>query len=143
MPINAFVGQNRMQMISKRAGLFVKSKTKWVHPYKDHPTDRLKIKLILDEKIKGNRIVGLEARIEPGDVHQLHIHENEYVLVYSLRGKCVVTVGRKTRTVLPNTMIFIPPNVPHRFYNKFSSPWEGIAFAIGTKSEIKNIWMEG
>lgn len=131
-----------MQMISKKNGLFVKSKTKWIHPYKDHPTDRLKIKLILNEKIKGNRIAGLEARIESGDVHQLHIHENEYVLVYSLKGKCVVTVGRKTRTVLPNTMIFIPPKVPHRFYNKFSSPWEGIAFAIGTKTKIKNIWME-
>jgi len=129
-------------MISKRNGLFVKSKTKWIHPYKDHPTDRLKIKLVLNEKIKGNRIVGLEARIESGDVHQLHIHENEYVLVYSLKGKCVVTVGRKTRTIFPNTMVFIPPKVPHRFYNKFSNPWEGIAFAIGTKAKIKNIWME-
>jgi quercetin dioxygenase-like cupin family protein len=129
-------------MISKKNGLFVKSKTKWIHPYKDHPTDRLKIKLILNEKIRGSRMVGLEARIEAGDTHQLHIHENEYVLVYSLKGKCVVTVGRKTKTVPPNTMIFIPPKVPHRFHNKFSSPWECIAFAIGTKSEIKNIWMD-
>ncbi len=131
-----------MQMISKRNGLFVKSKTKWIHPYKDHPTDKLKIKLILNEKIKGNRIVGLEGRIEPRDTHQLHIHKNEYVLVYSIKGKCVVTVGTKTKTVLPNTMIFIPPKVLHRFYNKSSSPWECIAFAIGTKDKIDNIWME-
>jgi quercetin dioxygenase-like cupin family protein len=72
----------------------------------------------------------------------MHTHENEYVLVYSLSGKCQVTVGAKTETVFPHTMIFIPPKVPHRFYNKFSSVWEGIAFAVGTKSKISNTWME-
>jgi quercetin dioxygenase-like cupin family protein len=98
--------------------------------------------LLLDEKIKGDRIVGLEAKIEPGRVHQLHIHKNEYVLVYSLKGKCLVTIGKTTKTILPHTMMFIPPRVPHRFYNKFSAPWEGIAFAIGTNKKINNIWME-
>jgi quercetin dioxygenase-like cupin family protein len=120
-----------------------KSKSKWVFPYKkEHPTDQLKIKLLLDEKIKGNRIVGLKARIESGKIHQLHIHSNEYVLVYSLKGKCLVTIGRKTKVIAPNIMMFIPPKVPHRFYNKFSTPWEGIAFAIGTSKKINNIWME-
>jgi quercetin dioxygenase-like cupin family protein len=127
----------------QESGKFAKPKSKWVFPYKkEHPTDQLKIKLLLDEKIKGNRIVGLEARIEPGRVHQLHIHENEYVLVYSLKGKCLVTIGKTTKTISPKTMMFIPPKVPHRFYNKFSAPWEGIAFAIGTNKKINNIWME-
>ena len=127
----------------QKSGKFSKSKSKWVFPYKrEHPTDQLKIKLLLDEKIKGDRIVGLEARIEPGRVHQLHIHKNEYVLVYSLKGKCLVTIGKTTKTITPNTMMFIPPKVPHRFYNKFSTPWEGIAFAIGTSKKINNIWME-
>lgn len=128
----------------QKSGKIAKPKSKWIFPYKkEHPTDQLKIKLLLDEKIKGSRIVGLQAKIEPGKIHQMHIHKNEYVLVYSLKGKCLVTVGDKTKVVLPNTMMFIPPKVPHRFYNKFSVPWQGIAFAIGTNKEINNIWMEG
>ena len=127
----------------QKSGKIAKSKSKWVFPYKkEHPTDQLKIKLLLDEKIEGNRIVGLEAKIEPGKVHQLHIHKNEYVLVYSLKGKCAVTIGNKTKTIPPGIMMFIPPLVPHRFYNKFSVPWEGIAFAIGTNKKINNILME-
>lgn len=127
----------------QKSGKIVKLKTRWVRPYKkEHPTDQLKIKLLLNEKIKGDRIVGLKARIEAGNIHQLHTHENEYVLVYSLKGKCLVTVGKTTKIISPDTMIFIPPKVPHRFYNKFSMSWEGIAFAIGTKSKINNIWME-
>jgi quercetin dioxygenase-like cupin family protein len=143
MAINAFMVNLDQRLISKKAGRFVKPKSKWIHPYKkEHPTDKLKIKLMLNERIKGNRIVCMRARIEAGQVHQLHIHENEYVLVYTLKGKCVVTVGNCTKNVLPGTMIFVPPKVPHRFYNKFSSAWEGIAFAIGTRSGIKNTWME-
>ena len=128
-------------MKKQQAKLF-RSKSKWAHPYNDHPSDRLKIRLILDEKIKGSRIIGLEARIEPGDIHQMHIHENEYVLVYSLEGKCKVTIGKKTQIITPHTMIFIPPKVQHRFENKYSKRWEGIAFAIGDKTEIKNIWLD-
>jgi quercetin dioxygenase-like cupin family protein len=130
-------------LVSKKAGKFVKSKSQWVYPYKkEHPTDELKIKLMLNERIKGNRIVGLNARIEAGRVHQMHTHENEYVIVYSLKGKCLVTVGKNTKIIAPKTLIFIPPKIPHRFYNKFSLPWEGLAFAVGTNSKIKNIWME-
>lgn len=129
--------------MAQKSGKFAKSKSKWIFPYKkEHPTDQLKIKLVLDEKIKGNRIVGLEAKIESGKTHQLHIHDNEYVLVYSLKGKCIVTIGNKTKTIGPNVMMFIPPKIPHRFHNKFSVPWEGIAFAIGTNKKINNIWME-
>jgi quercetin dioxygenase-like cupin family protein len=144
MAINAFVTNCSQKLISKKGGRFVKPKSKWIHPYKkEHPTDKLKVKLMLNERIRGNRIVGLKARIEAGQVHQLHTHENEYVLVYSLKGKCLVTVGKSTKVILPDTLIFIPPKVPHRFYNKFSSAWESMAFAIGTKSKIRNIWMEG
>lgn len=127
----------------QKSGKFVKPKSRWIRPYKkEHPSDQLKIKLLLNEKIKGERIVGLKARIEAGKIHQLHTHENEYVLVYSLKGKCLVTVGKTTKIISPDTMIFIPSKVPHRFYNKFSIPLEGIAFAIGTKSKINNTWIE-
>ncbi len=128
---------------AKKSGKFSRPRSRWVYPYKkEHPTDKLKVKLLLNEKIKGNRIVGLKARIDAGKTHQLHTHDNEYVLVYSFSGRCRVTVGSKTKTILPHTMIFIPPKVPHRFYNKFSLPWEGIAFALGTRSKIHNVWME-
>ena len=129
-------------MKSKKSKI-VKLKSKWISPHEnDHPSDKLKIRLMLDEKIKGNRIIGLEARIEPGDIHQLHVHDSEYVLVYTINGKCNVTIGKKTKTVFPHTMIFIPPKVPHRFENKTSKRWEAIAFAIGNKSKIKNVWMD-
>lgn len=130
-------------MNSKKSWHIIKSNSKWVEPYKiEHPSDELQIKLMLNEKIKGTRIIGLRARILPGRVHRLHIHDSEFVLVYSLKGKCVVTVDTTVKTILPHTMIFIPPLVPHRFYNKFSKTWEGVAFAIGSKSKIKNLWME-
>jgi quercetin dioxygenase-like cupin family protein len=128
---------------TKKSGKFSRPKSGWIYPYKkEHPPDKLKIKMMLSEKIKGDRIVGLRARIEAGKTHQMHTHDNEYVLVYSLEGMCQVTVGTKTKTVLPHTMIFIPPKVPHRFHNKFAVPWEGVAFAVGTRSEIHNVWME-
>ena len=120
----------------------IKAKTKWIYPYKNHPSDKLKIRLMLDEKIKGNRIIGLEAQIEPGDVHQLHVHEKEFVIVYTISGKCKVTIDNKTRTVSPYTMIFIPPKIPHRFENNSSKLWKAIAFAIGNSSKIKSVWMD-
>ena len=125
-----------------KIGKISKSKSEWKNPYPEHPTDKLKIRLLLDEKIKGNRIIGLEARIDPGKIHQLHFHKNEYVVVYTVKGRCKVTAGNKTQIVLPRTIIFLPPKVPHRFENHTKRIWEGIAFAIGTKSKINNVWMD-
>lgn len=139
MVINSFIG---FEIAMTKNGKIIAPKKKWVYPYSDHPSDKLQIKMMLDEKIKGRRIIGLEAKIEPGRIHQLHTHDTEYVLVYCTKGKCKVTIGKKTKVVNPHTMIFIPPNVPHRFENKFANTWEGVAFAIGNKSKIKNIWMD-
>ena len=127
---------------NQQHGKIVKLRTKWINPYHDHPTDNLKIRKILDEKINRQRIIGLEARIEPGDVHQLHLHRHEYVIVYTICGKCKVTIGNKTKTILPNTLIFIPPTVSHRFENKFSKRWEAIAFSLGIRSKIQNVWLD-
>ena len=57
---------------SSKKGKIIKSKLKWQNPYKDNPLDKLKIRILLDEKITGNRIIGLEAKILPGDIHRLH-----------------------------------------------------------------------
>ena len=126
----------------RKSGKILKSKSKWIKPYPDHPSDELKIRQLLNEKIRGDKIIGLEAKIEPGKIHQLHIHENEYVIVYSIEGRCKVTVGEKTQVILPKTMIFLPPKVPHRFENHTKKRWEGIAFSIGSRSKIKNKWMD-
>jgi len=128
--------------LKKEKAKIIKLKTKWIFPYKDHPSDKLKIRFMLDEKIKGAKIIALEARIEPGKIHQLHIHNDEYVIVYSIKGRCSVTIGNKTKTVLPYSLIYIPPKVPHRFENNSSKLWQGVAFAIGNKSKIKNIWLD-
>ena len=87
---------------------FSKTSSKWVHPYPDHPSDELKIKFLLDEKIKGDRIIGLEAKIEPGKIHQLHMHENEYVLVYTIQGRCKVTIGKKNSDHITKDNDFSP-----------------------------------
>ena len=70
----------------RKSGKIFKSKSNWIKPYPDHLSDELKIRLLLNEKIRGDKIIGLEAKIEPGKVHQLHIHEKEHVIVYSIEG---------------------------------------------------------
>lgn len=67
----------------RKSGKISKSKSKWIKPCPDHPSDELKIRLLLNEKIKGDKIIGLEAKIEPGKIHQLHIHENEYASLFN------------------------------------------------------------
>ena len=126
----------------KNNGKIAKSKSKWIKPYPEYPADQLKIKMLLDEKISGNRVIVLEAKIEPSKIHKLHIHENEYVIVYSLKGRCKVTIGDKTVNVSPKTIMYIPPKVPHRFENNTKKNWKGIAFAVGSKKNIKNLWLE-
>lgn len=129
-------------MENSNKGKIIKSKSRWIYPAEDHPTDRLKIRLLLDEKIKGKRLVALEAKIDPGKVHRLHVHQDEYVIVYSIKGHCLATIGKSSSIIKPNTIIFIPPNVPHRFENNTKKVWKAVAFVIGSKSKIKNIWME-
>ena len=119
MVINSFTGLEKLlkEKFVKKTGKIVKSKGRWINLYYDHSSDKLKIRLLLDEKIKGKRIVGLEAKIKADDTHQLHLHEEEYVFVYTLFEKCKVTVGDEIKMVTPRTMIFIPPKITHRFEN--------------------------
>lgn len=130
-----------MKPLKKRTKI-IKSKSKWINPSVDHPSDQLKVRIMINEKIEGDRIIGLEAKINPGHIHQLHFHQKEFVIVYSIKGKCKVTIGDVTQTVFPKSMIFIPPKIPHRFENKWEEKWEGIAFAVGKNSKIKSEWLE-
>ena len=79
--------------MSERKWKIVTRRKRWIQPNKDHTSDQLKIRLLLEEKIIGNRIICLEVRIEPGEIHQLHLHQSEFVIVYSTKGTCRVIVG--------------------------------------------------
>jgi hypothetical protein len=48
----------------QKSGKIIKTKSGWIFPYKkEHPTDQLKIKLLLNEKIKGERMWALKQEL--------------------------------------------------------------------------------
>lgn len=115
----------------------------WVRAYeKSNPSDMLKVKKLL-EKVESNyRILVIGARLNPGDVHQAHYHNNETVMVYGLKGKAVATIDGKDVKVLPNTFVYIPPRSVHRFANNFDEVWECIAIAVGSRdAPLENVWI--
>jgi len=115
----------------------------WLRVYeKNNPDDMLKIKKLLDEDLDACNILVIGARLEPGDVHQPHYHKHETVIVYGLRGKADATIGEKEIEVSPDTLVYIPPTVVHKFVNKTEQVWECVAMAIGPKGiELENVWI--
>lgn len=115
----------------------------WLRAYeKSNPDDMLKVKKLLDEDLDACNILVIGARLEPGDVHQPHYHKHEIVIVYGLRGKADATIGDKEIEVWPDTLVYIPPMVVHKFANKTEQAWECVAMAIGPKGvELENIWI--
>lgn len=127
---------------AKRGAGIRRAGSRWVRPYPEHPRDQLRIRMLFDEKISGSRMIALEARIRPGEVHRLHYHEDGYAVVYSLKGRCRVTVGGDVQDVGPRTVVYIQPGIPHRFENRSGRDWEGVAFAVGSGRGISSVWME-
>ncbi len=115
----------------------------WIRPYETSKADdMLKIKKLLEENEKNSRILVLGAKLNPGEVHQAHYHNNETVIVYGLRGNVIATIDGKDVEVRPNTLVYIPPNSIHRFVNNSNQEWECLAFAIGPKHEsLGNVWV--
>jgi quercetin dioxygenase-like cupin family protein len=115
----------------------------WLRAYeKSNPDDMLKVKKLLDEDLDVCNILVIGARLEPGDVHQPHYHKHETVIVYGLRGKADATVGQKEIEVWPDTLVYIPPMVVHKFANKTEQVWECVGMAVGPKGvELENIWI--
>jgi len=115
----------------------------WLRAYeKSNPDDMLKVKKLLDEDLDTCNILVIGARLEPGDVHQPHYHNHETVIVYGLRGKADATIGEKEIEVWPDTLVYIPPTVVHKFANKTEQVWECVAMAIGPKGvELENVWI--
>lgn len=50
--------------------------------------------------------------VAPGDRVPLHTHPSYEVIVVQ-GGKAKMTLGDETRTVPPDTILFVPPGVPH------------------------------
>ncbi|MFQ5941438.1 MAG: cupin domain-containing protein [Nitrososphaerales archaeon] len=115
----------------------------WVRAYeKSKPDDMLEIKKLLEQKESSYRLLVIGAKLNPGDVHQPHYHNNEAVIVYGLTGQAVATIDGRDVVVSPNTLVYIPPKSVHRFANNSNKVWECIALAIGQKdSAIENVWI--
>jgi len=115
----------------------------WIRVYeKSNPSDMLKIKKLLDESLDSCNVLVIGAKLEPGDVHQAHYHKHETVIVYWLRGKAVATVDGKELEVAPDTLVYIPPMVVHKFANNSEQVWECVAMAVGPKGvKLENIWL--
>ena len=115
----------------------------WIRPYETSKADdMLKIKKLLEENENNSRILVLGAKLNPGEVHQAHYHNNETVIVYGLRGNVIATIDGKDVEVRPNTLVYIPPNSIHRFVNNSNQEWECLAFAIGPKHKsLGNVWV--
>jgi quercetin dioxygenase-like cupin family protein len=54
--------------------------------------------------------------IEPGGHSPHHTHESEHE-VFVFRGEGEVQVEEKTYSLAPGTVVFVPPNLKHRFLN--------------------------
>ena len=116
----------------------------WVRAYeKSKPDDMLKIKKLLEENEGNYRVLVMGAKLNAGDVHQAHYHNNDAVIVYGLKGNAIATIDGKDVEVGPNTLVYIPPKSVHRFTNNSNKEWECIALAIGPKDiPLENVWIE-
>jgi quercetin dioxygenase-like cupin family protein len=115
----------------------------WTKAYEETmPGDMLKIKKLLEETNGNSRILVIGAKLDPGDVHQPHYHDNATVIVYGLKGIAIATIDGRELEVRPNTLIYIPPKAIHKFVNKSREVWECIAVAIGPKDlPLENMWI--
>ncbi|MEM2759191.1 MAG: cupin domain-containing protein [Nitrososphaerales archaeon] len=115
----------------------------WVRAYeKSNPADMLKIKKLLEESGDTHKILVISAKLDPGEVHQAHYHNNEVVIVYGLKGRAIASIDGKDIEVVPNTLVYIPAKSIHRFANNSNEKWECLALAIGAKDHpLENIWV--
>ena len=115
----------------------------WLRVYeRNNPNDMLKVKKLVDESLDSCNLLVIGAKLEPGDVHQAHYHKHETVVVYGLRGKAVATLDGKEIEVKPDTLVYIPPMVVHKFANNSEQAWECVAIAVGPKGvKLENVWL--
>jgi mannose-6-phosphate isomerase-like protein (cupin superfamily) len=77
----------------------------------------LDMKVLLSTEATGGAISVLMARHKPGEGPPDHVHFNQEEMFFILEGTYELTIGDQTATVGPDTIVFIPRNVGHRFKN--------------------------
>ena len=82
--------------------------------------------LWIDKECGAKDISGSTAEIPVNGELAYHSHEVEEIMLI-LRGKGVATVVEETYPLEPETMVFVPPGVKHKFRNTGSEP---LAFAF-------------
>ena len=77
----------------------------------------LDIKVLLTSEATGGAISVLMGWHKPGEGPPDHVHFNQDEVFFIVDGTYELTVGDRSATVGPGTIVFIPRNVVHRFKN--------------------------
>lgn len=57
-----------------------------------------------------------------------HVHENSEEVVFVIKGKGEVIINDKSYTIMPGSLVYTPPGVPHQYKN--TGEEELILFAV-------------
>ena len=77
----------------------------------------LDMRVLLSTEATGGVTSVLIACHKPGEGPPDHVHFSQEEMFFIVEGTYELTVGSKTSTVGPGTLVFIPRNVVHRFKN--------------------------
>jgi len=77
----------------------------------------LDLKILLTTEATGGAVSVLIGDHKPGEGPPDHVHFNQDEVFFIVDGTYELTVGDRTATVGPGTIVFIPRNVVHRFTN--------------------------
>src|SRR5262249_57647812 len=77
----------------------------------------LDMKILLTTEATGGATSVIMGWHKPGEGPPDHVHFNQEEMFFVVEGTYELTVGDRTATVGPGTMVFIPRNVVHRFRN--------------------------
>ena len=77
----------------------------------------LDMKVLLTTEATGGAVSVIMGWHKPGEGPPDHLHFNQEEMFFVVEGTYELTVGDRTSTVGPGTIVFIPRNVVHRFRN--------------------------
>jgi len=69
--------------------------------------------------------------IKPGGDNKRHVHDRIEQVYFVLEGEGIVEVGDEKRRVKAWDVVYLPPKVPHAFYNDTDKPC--VVIGIGTQ----------